>query len=159
MDDSLFIGTSKEIQLAEVLEAASARLNRSGISTLKGNLVALKVENGKETPHEGGLLCTDSYVKLSLQGAATYVSITKFATEVVPGYSVITDPFTIGIGVWHGADPQYRLLAAFVAWAIAVSVGGRIFDSEHKWVDKDSSDPSEFISTVGQRVEPWLRRE
>lgn len=150
MRDSLFIGTSRSVEVDAVLEGARLRLTQLGIPAALGDLVALKVKNGNKTRHNRGLL-DDSYIELLFKSDVSYVGITHFETEIVPGYSVIKEPFTIGVGVWVGADEIYKVLAACVAAAIAANVDTKIQDSEHIWSDSELNDPSEFMEKVSKK--------
>jgi hypothetical protein len=147
MQDNLFVGTSKSADLDTVLQDACGLLIHLGIPTASGDLVALRVKKNSRT-RTSGFLEIGSYLELLFKNAITYVTIAPFENEIVPGYSVIAEPFMIGIGVWVGAGAIHKALAACVAAAIATNAGTKIQDSEHLWSDREMNDPNEFMEKV-----------
>jgi hypothetical protein len=151
MDDALFIGTSAPVTVESILRLACCKLKGIEISAFSTHLSALSVENGREIPHDGGLLSTDSFLRIAVNGNATPVSLCQFESEIVEGYSIIMDPITVSVGAWIGAAREFKILAACLAYAVATNVRSKILDSEHIWSDQDLSDPEEFMNAVKLR--------
>jgi hypothetical protein len=151
MDDALFIGTAREISVENILSGALENLRECGFRASEQELLAVKVSDGRETPHDGGMLLEDSFIKIVFRGRPDFVSICKFKTDVVRGFSQITDPYTVGVAVWVGAEPECRLLAGCVACAVAVSAGAQILDSELKWTDKEMNGAAELLDALKER--------
>lgn len=151
MEDALFIGSSQNIELDIVLDDACLRLPQLGISAKKGDLIAVVNPSEPAPLVAKGLLSDYNFVYLLFKNSTTYIGLTQFETEIIPEYSSITDPFTISIGVWVGADAAAHLIAAGVAAAIAAKVGRGILDSEHKWSDVDLNEVDQFVKSAKQR--------
>jgi hypothetical protein len=151
MTDELYIGASKSIEIDTILQDACLRLAQLGIPAVKADLVAMRIQAGSEPRRAQGVLDNKFYLELSFKNAPSHIGIVQYETEIVPGYSLIMDPFTICVSVWVGADAVHRALTASVAAAIAAHVGGKILDYDHKWSDSDLSHVDEFMEKVREK--------
>ena len=148
MRDYLFIGTSAKLPLDSTLRKTCSIFAQKGYQAAPDDLIAQKVgiDKSEVPPHAStdGDFCVEIFFK----NAATNITISLYETEVIPGYSLITEPFTVCVSVWTGAEAIYKTLTACVALAVALISGGKIVDSEHKWSSKDLNEPDDFMERV-----------
>jgi hypothetical protein len=148
MQELLFIGTRKKIDINEILNEACHFLARIGVSMTPDLMRTYRVHDGVRTEIQGGLIGDDTVTEIYRKGSELFITVTQFENEIHPGYSLTTEPSLISVGIWTGADSTSKATAAGVAAAIAVLAGTLVKDAEHYWSDQDLNDPYEFAEKV-----------
>ena len=148
MRNYLFVGTETDIDIDRILQEASLRMAELGVDVGPHELTTSRsTRDGGETQIHGYLPKNVS-VDILFKNVDTNISISQYETEIIPGYSIILEQFTICVSVWTGAETSYEALTACIAAAIAASTGKKILDSEHKWSPDDLNGVDDFMEHV-----------
>lgn len=148
MENTLFVGTNKNLAINTVLRSASEYVAKLGIQATLEDFMVVRVENGVRKQNEDDLLDDQSVIELFFKDNPNWIVVTQFENEIHPGYSVITEPSLVGVSVWVGADAICQAMAAIIAAAVAIHAQSKINDSEHLWSDQEMNEPNRFMESV-----------